>query len=80
MTHQTRSGTGHPGPRQLLSLVGIAGIAIVVLAHLLGGAALVHTGLVAPLVARGPGAVLLGLVALVAVKLTVVVGARWWWR
>jgi hypothetical protein len=53
-------------------------IAVVVLAHLVGGASLVHTGLFAPLVAHGP--VLLGLLALVAVKLTVLVGARRWWR
>jgi hypothetical protein len=78
MTHETRAGAGHPGPRRLLSLAGITVVAVVVLAHLLGGGALVHAGLVAPLVARGPGALVLGLVALVAVKLMVLLGARWW--
>lgn len=53
---------------------------VAVLVHLVGGAALVHAGLVAPLAARGPGAPVLGLAALIAVKLAVVLAARRWVR
>lgn len=83
MTHEAeeeRLGAGHSGPRRLLPLAGAAVVAVVVLAHLLGGAALVHAGLVAPLAALGPWALVLGLAALVAVKLAVVFTARRWAR
>jgi hypothetical protein len=83
MTHGAdaeRSGGGHPGPRRLLPLAGVAVAVVAVLVHLLGGAALVHAGLLAPLAALGPGALVLGLAALIAVKLAVVLTARRWVR
>ena len=83
MTHEAdeaRSEAGHPGPRRLLSLIGIAVATVAVLVHIVGGAALVHGGLVAPLAALGPGALVLGLAALIAVKLAVVLTARRWVR
>lgn len=80
MMHEERSGTRHPGPRQLVSFAGIAVVAVAVLVHLLGGAALIHAGLVAPLAALGPGALVLGLAAVIGVKLTLLFGARRWLR
>ena len=89
MTHEapgSRRSAGHPGPHRLLPITGIAVASIAVLAHL-GGAALMHLGLGAGLAYIGADvanlggrALLVGLAAVIALKLLVVFGARRWLR
>ena len=85
--HEGRSPAGHPRPHRLLPIAGITVAVVAVLAHLAGGAALAHFGLGAVLaylgvdVANlGGGALVVGLAAVVGIKLLVVIGARRWLR
>jgi demethylmenaquinone methyltransferase/2-methoxy-6-polyprenyl-1,4-benzoquinol methylase/phosphoethanolamine N-methyltransferase len=76
--HEVRSSAGHPRRHRLLPIVG-SGVAVaVVLAHLAGGGVLMHVGLPALLVYLGLGAVptnlaggalVVGLAAIITIKL-----------
>ena len=86
-THEGRSPAGRPGRHRLLPIAGGIVAVVAVLAHLAGGAALAHFGLGAVLaylgvdVANlGGGALVVGLAAVVGIKLLVVIGARRWLR
>lgn len=87
--HEVRSPEDRPRLRRLLPIAG-GGVALAaVLAHLGGGALLMHVGL--PAVAAylglgagpanlGGGALVIGIVAVVAMNLLLVLGTRRWSR
>ena len=87
--HDDRSPTGRPGRHRLLPFAG-GGVAVVaVLAHLGGGALVMHVGLPAALVYLGlggtpgslsGGALLIGMVMIAVMTLLVIFGARRWLR
>ena len=87
--HEGRSPAGRPRHHRLLPIVG-GGVAVAaVLAHLAGGGVLMHVGLPALLVHLGlgaaptnlaGGALLVGLVAVITIKLLFVIGATRHWR
>jgi hypothetical protein len=90
MTHEADTGRSpktRPGHHRLLPIVG-GGVAVaVVLAHLGGGALVMHVGLPAALVLLGldgplenfsGGALLIGIVPIAAMMLLLVFGARHW--
>src|SRR5215216_1762686 len=95
MMHDGRSPTDRPGLRRLLPIAG-GGVAVAaVLAHFAGGGLLMHVGVPALLAYLGfgaastnlGGALVLGIVAVVAIKLLMVLGvfggafgARQWWQ
>jgi hypothetical protein len=68
--------------QHLVPAAGIAAVVAAVLLHLGGGAVLVHAGLSGVLASLGlgSGALVVVIVVIVAVKLTVVFGARRWLR
>ncbi len=88
MMHEANEGQApadRPGHHRLLPIAGGSVVVAAMLAHLGGGALLMHVGLPALLVSLGlggafnnlgSGAIVLGIVAVVAVKLLVVFGAR----
>ena len=80
--HEARSPTGRPRPHRLLPIAGITLAVVAVLAHLAGGAALLHVGLGGALASLGfgGGALVVGLAAVIALKLLAVFGARRWLR
>ncbi len=85
--HDDRSPTGRPGRHRLLPIAG-GGVAVAaVLAHLGGGALVMHVGLPAVLVYLGlggtlghlsGGALLIGIVKIAVVLMLVIFGARQW--
>jgi hypothetical protein len=86
--HDDRSPTGSPGRHRLLPFAGGGVAVVVVLAHLGGGALVMHVGLPSVLVYLGLGgtlgslsgsALLIGIVT-IAVMLLVIFGARQWLR
>ena len=86
-THEDRTPTSGSRLHQLLPVAGVTVIVVAVLAHLAGGAALAHFGLGAVLAYFGAdaanlsgGALLVGLAAIIFIKLLVVFGARRWLR
>lgn len=72
-----RPHSGRSGLHRLLPATGIAVVAIALVAHLAGGAALVHLGLGSSL---GDNVLVIGLAAVVCLKLLLVVAARRWWQ
>lgn len=79
---QTPSPAGRPGRHRLLPIAG-GGVAVAALAHLGGGALAMHVGIPAALAYfgletalpnLGGGALTIGIVAVVAIKLLVVFG------
>ena len=85
MTHEAdtdRSPTARPGLHRLLPMAGIAVAFVAVVAHLGGGALLMHAGLSGALTSLGlgGGALVVAVAAIVSVKLLVVFGARRWLR
>jgi hypothetical protein len=88
-TQEGCSSPGRPGRHRLLSIAG-GGVAVaVVLAHLGGGALVMHVGLPAALVYLGLGgtrgslsgvALLIGIVMIAVTMLLVIFGARHWVR
>jgi hypothetical protein len=92
MAHEAQEGrslAGRPGRHRLLPMVG-GGVAIAaVLAHLGGGALVMHVGLPAALVYLGlggtlgnlsDGALVMGIVAIAVMMLLVIFGRRHWVR
>lgn len=90
VTHEAQAGrspAGRARPHRLLPIVGSTVAVAAVLAHLGGGAVLMHLGGGAVLAYLGfgwalasPGALVVGLAALVGLKLLLVIGARRWLR
>jgi hypothetical protein len=90
MTHEAHEGrppADRPWPHQLLPIAGITAVVVAVLAHLAGGAALVHLGLGGGLAyfgvdvaSLGGSPLAIGLAAVIVIKLLVVFGARRWLR
>jgi hypothetical protein len=88
-TQEGRSPPGRPGRHRLLPIAG-GGVAVAaVLAHLGGGALVMHVGLPAALVYLGlggtrgnlsNGVLVIGIVAIVVMMLLVIFGARHWVR
>ncbi|MBA2597839.1 MAG: hypothetical protein H0V00_14535 [Chloroflexia bacterium] len=86
MSHDGRPHASRPALHRLLPAAGATAAVVAVLAHLGGGAALMHLGLGGALASLGVdvgslggGALALGLVALVAMKLLLAFAARRWW-
>jgi hypothetical protein len=91
LTHQSHDEppTGRPGRHRLLPIAG-GGVAVAaVLAHLGGGALVMHVGLPAALVYLGlggtlgslsGGALLIGIVMITVMMLLMIFGARQWLR
>lgn len=83
MTHEAdtgRSPAARPGLHRLIPMAGITAVIVVGVAHLGGGAVLMHAGLSGALgsLGLGGGALVVGLAAIVGVKLLVALGARRW--
>lgn len=70
---ESRSPTGHLSLRRLMPIAGASLVGVMVLGHLVGGAALLHLGRLEQL---GGGALAVGIAALVSVKVLVVFVAR----
>jgi hypothetical protein len=82
MTHEapeSQAPKGRSGFHRLLPTVGATLVGVAVLAHLAGGAALLHLG-PGSLANLGGGALVIAIAALVSVKLLMVFGARHWLR
>ena len=79
--HEDRPAADRPGPHRLLPIVG-GGVAIAaVLAHLGGGALVMHVGVPALLVYLGlGGASAIGIVTIAIMMPLLVFGARHWLR
>ena len=84
---ESRSPTERAGLHRLIPIAGVTAAVIAVVGHFGVGAAVVHLGLGAGLtylgvnVANlGGGALLVGLAAIISVKLLLVFGAHRWWR
>jgi hypothetical protein len=72
-----RSPAGHSGLHRFFPAVGIAVVVIALLAHFAGGAALLHLGLGSNV---GGGALVVGLAAVVSLKVLAALATRRWWR
>lgn len=86
-SHEDHSPPERSGSHRLLPLAGITAAFVAVLAHLGGGAMFIHLGLGAGLAtlgvnvgSLGGGALVVGLVAVICLKLLMVFGARRWFR
>jgi hypothetical protein len=90
--HAGRWPAAHAAPGDVLSRAGRTAVVVAVLAHLAGAAVLVRLGLGAVVASLGPGTVLaslgldggalaVGFMAVITLKLLVITGARpWLWR
>ena len=78
--HEGRSPADRPGLHRLLPIAGITAIVVAVLAHLGGGAMLAHFGLSAALGNLGGAALVVGILAVITIKVLLVFGARRWLR
>ena len=71
--HEIRPSAGRSGPQRLLPIAGVVVVVLVMLAHIVGGAVLAHASL-GSIPGNLGGALAVGLVAIVTLKLLLLLG------